>query len=116
MSRSIKIQQAFKIVDARDMGLCVVCRKPGRLDHAHIFPRNTKFGSASDPRSIMLMCRKHHMDYDRNKTHLTRIRWLLRNGLESFAKFAIFEIRLYRAKRIVTRNVNIIVDRKTRQT
>ncbi len=113
--RTKRIQTAFDMVDARDMKLCLVCRKPKKpggmeLDHAHIFPRNNIVGKADDPHSIMTLCRNHHAEYDRNKTHLRRIRWLMRNGLTQFAQYAIMQIRIYKATKIVTRNVNKIVD------
>lgn len=115
MKRSERILEAFEIVDERDKGLCVVCRMPSlawkqKNDRAHVFPRNNPIGKADDPDGIMTLCRRHHNEYDQNKTHLARIKWLKKNLLDDFSHYAIAKVRLYTATRIVTRSINKIVD------
>lgn len=83
MQRSINISNAIVKAKQRD----VVCQVCGAIpiDGAHFVPRNNPLpgNNPANPDSIVGLCRKHHQEYDKNKTHEDRIKWLDKHDINN---------------------------------
>lgn len=81
MRRTKEIDKAIKAAKNRDVS-CLVCRSV-YIDGAHILPRNnpTRGNDPTNPEGIMSLCRRHHLEYDQQKTILGRLNWLANRGL-----------------------------------
>lgn len=83
--RTKRINKAILAAKKRDHHRCQACGAGSltMVDGAHLLPRNSPqpLFDPTNPEHIITLCRRCHLNYDRNKTKSGRHLWLFRAGL-----------------------------------